>query len=47
MTASSRAQDMATQHQSNTASIPEAGHAAFWEEPDTWNRLALDFLADK
>ncbi len=29
------------------ASIPEAGHAAFWEEPDTWNRLALDFLADK
>ena len=29
------------------ASIPEAGHASFWEEPDTWNRLALDFLADK
>ena len=29
------------------ASIPKAGHAAFWEEPDTWNRLALDFLADK
>ena len=29
------------------ASIPEAGHAAFWEDPDTWNRLALDFLADK
>ena len=29
------------------ASVPEAGHAAFWEEPETWNRLALNFLADK
>ena len=29
------------------ASIPEAGHAAFWEEPDNWNRLALESLGDK
>ena len=25
--------------------IPEAGHAAFWEQPETWNRLVLDFLS--
>ncbi len=24
--------------------IPEAGHAAFWEQPEEWNRLVLDFL---
>ncbi|HLY67372.1 MAG TPA: alpha/beta hydrolase, partial [Chloroflexota bacterium] len=24
--------------------LPEAGHAAFWEQPDTWNRLVLDFI---
>jgi pimeloyl-ACP methyl ester carboxylesterase len=24
--------------------IPEAGHAAFWEEPETWNNLVLDFI---
>jgi pimeloyl-ACP methyl ester carboxylesterase len=25
--------------------IPEAGHAAFWEQPEVWNRLVLDFIA--
>jgi pimeloyl-ACP methyl ester carboxylesterase len=29
------------------ACVPEAGHAAFWEDPEAWNRLVLDFLADK
>ena len=24
--------------------VPEAGHAAFWEQPEVWNRLVLDFL---
>jgi pimeloyl-ACP methyl ester carboxylesterase len=24
--------------------VPEAGHAAHWEQPETWNRLVLDFL---
>jgi pimeloyl-ACP methyl ester carboxylesterase len=24
--------------------IPEAGHAAFWEQPEVWNRLVLDFI---
>jgi pimeloyl-ACP methyl ester carboxylesterase len=27
-----------------TAMVPEAGHAAFWEQPETWNRLVLDFI---
>jgi pimeloyl-ACP methyl ester carboxylesterase len=27
------------------ATIPEAGHAAFWERPDEWNHTALDFIA--
>ncbi|MGE3538000.1 MAG: alpha/beta fold hydrolase [Candidatus Tectimicrobiota bacterium] len=26
------------------ATIPEAGHAAFWEQPEVWNRLVLGFL---
>ena len=26
------------------AMVPEAGHAAFWEQPETWNRLVLEFL---
>ena len=30
-----------------TASVPEAGHAAFWEQPETWNRLVLDFIKGK
>ncbi len=24
--------------------VPEAGHAAFWEQPEIWNRLVLEFL---
>ena len=24
--------------------VPEAGHAAFWEQPDIWNRLVLEFI---
>ncbi len=24
--------------------VPEAGHAAFWEQPDTWNSLVLEFI---
>ncbi|MFQ6028918.1 MAG: alpha/beta fold hydrolase [Dehalococcoidia bacterium] len=28
-------------------SVPEAGHAAFWEQPEVWNRLVLDFIKDK
>ena len=24
--------------------VPEAGHAAFWEQPDIWNKLVLDFV---
>jgi len=23
--------------------VPEAGHAAFWEQPEIWNRLVLEF----
>lgn len=26
------------------ATVPEAGHAAFWEQPEIWNRLVLDFI---
>lgn len=26
------------------ATIPEAGHSAYWERPTEWNRLVLDFL---
>ena len=26
------------------AIIPEAGHAAHWEQPEVWNRLVLEFL---
>ena len=29
---------------SQFATIPEAGHAAFWEQPESWNRLVLDFI---
>jgi pimeloyl-ACP methyl ester carboxylesterase len=25
-------------------SVPEAGHAAFWEQPEVWNRLVLTFI---
>jgi pimeloyl-ACP methyl ester carboxylesterase len=27
------------------ATVPEAGHAAHWEQPEIWNRLALEFIA--
>lgn len=26
------------------ATVPEAGHAAFWEQPEIWNRLVLNFI---
>ena len=25
-------------------SVPEAGHGAFWEQPEVWNRLVLEFI---
>ena len=25
-------------------SVPEAGHAAHWEQPELWNRLVLEFI---
>ena len=25
--------------------VPEAGHAAFWEQPESWNRTVLEFLS--
>ena len=30
---------------SRFASLPDAGHAGFWERPQVWNGLALEFLA--
>jgi pimeloyl-ACP methyl ester carboxylesterase len=27
------------------ATLPEAGHAAHWEQPETWNRLVLEFIS--
>ncbi|HEX9869064.1 MAG TPA: alpha/beta hydrolase [Candidatus Tectomicrobia bacterium] len=27
------------------ATIPEAGHGAHWEQPETWNRIVLEFLS--
>ena len=26
--------------------IPEAGHAAFWEQPEVWNGLVLEFIGE-
>ena len=26
--------------------VPEAGHGAFWEQPDVWNRIVLDFIGE-
>jgi len=26
------------------ATVPEAGHASFWEDPGAWNRIVLDFI---
>jgi pimeloyl-ACP methyl ester carboxylesterase len=31
--------------QCQMVSIPEAGHAAFWEQPEIWNRFVLEFLS--
>ena len=25
--------------------VPEAGHAAFWEQPEIWNRIVLEFIS--
>ena len=27
--------------------VPEAGHAAFHEQPEVWNKLVLDFIRDQ
>jgi pimeloyl-ACP methyl ester carboxylesterase len=24
--------------------VPEAGHAAHWEQPEMWNRIVLEFM---
>lgn len=29
---------------SQCVTISEAGHAAFWEQPEQWNRIVLDFI---
>ena len=26
--------------------VPEAGHAAFHEQPEVWNRLVLEFIRE-
>ncbi len=30
---------------SRFASLPEAGHAGFWERPEVWNGMVLEFIA--
>jgi pimeloyl-ACP methyl ester carboxylesterase len=30
--------------QCQLVTVPEAGHAAFWEQPELWNRLVLEFI---
>jgi pimeloyl-ACP methyl ester carboxylesterase len=27
------------------ATVPEAGHAAHWEQPEIWNRIVLEFMS--
>jgi pimeloyl-ACP methyl ester carboxylesterase len=27
--------------------VPEAGHAAFWEHPELWNRMVLEFIGQR
>ena len=29
---------------SRFVSLPEAGHAGFWERPQVWNGLVLEFI---
>jgi pimeloyl-ACP methyl ester carboxylesterase len=29
------------------ATVPEVGHAGFWEQPETWNRIVLEFLGPR
>ena len=29
---------------SRFVSLPEAGHAGFWERPEVWNRIVLEFI---
>jgi pimeloyl-ACP methyl ester carboxylesterase len=29
---------------SESAIVPESGHSAYWEQPDTFNRIVLDFI---
>jgi pimeloyl-ACP methyl ester carboxylesterase len=38
---------MQAQHMphAEVATIPEAGHSPYWEQPETFNRLLLDFLS--
>jgi pimeloyl-ACP methyl ester carboxylesterase len=31
---------------SRFATVPEAGHAAFWEQPEIWNRIVLAFIGE-
>jgi pimeloyl-ACP methyl ester carboxylesterase len=31
--------------QCQLVTVPEAGHAAFWEQPELWNRLVLEFIS--
>ena len=32
---------------SNLVTLGEAGHAAFWERPEIWNNLVLDFIGQQ
>jgi pimeloyl-ACP methyl ester carboxylesterase len=29
----------------STLVVPECGHSVFWEQPETFNRAVLDFVA--
>jgi pimeloyl-ACP methyl ester carboxylesterase len=31
-------------HDHQFVTVPEAGHAAFWEQPEIWNQLVLEFI---
>jgi pimeloyl-ACP methyl ester carboxylesterase len=30
---------------SKSVVVPEAGHSAYWEQPEIFNRTVLDFIA--